>query len=84
LGPDVNVARLAQGGRNFESLSGEDPYLGGRLGASAVKGVQDQHIVAVAKHYVLNSQENNRLDVSENVNERVLNEIYYPPFESVI
>jgi beta-glucosidase len=41
LGPDVNVARLAHGGRNFESLSGEDPYLGGRLGASAVKGVQD-------------------------------------------
>jgi beta-glucosidase len=24
------------------------------------------------------------LNISENVNERVLNEMYYPPFESVI
>ena len=28
FGPGANVARLANGGRSFEYLSGEDPYLG--------------------------------------------------------
>eukprot|EP01046_Picozoa_sp_COSAG06_P070474 COSAG06_NODE_19727_length_825_cov_0.815427_1_plen_69_part_10 len=28
FGPGVNVARIANGGRSFEYLSGEDPYLG--------------------------------------------------------
>jgi beta-glucosidase len=32
----------------------------------------------------LNSQEENRLQVSENIDERVLHELYYPPFESAI
>ena len=31
LGPSVNVHRVARNGRNFEYLSGEDPYLGSRL-----------------------------------------------------
>jgi len=29
-GPSVNVHRVARNGRNFEYLSGEDPYLGGQ------------------------------------------------------
>ena len=28
FGPAVNVARIANGGRSFEYLSGEDPFLG--------------------------------------------------------
>ena len=31
LGPGLNVNRIDAGGRNFEYVSGEDPYLGYRL-----------------------------------------------------
>jgi beta-glucosidase len=31
LGPGVNVMRLGNDGREFEYISGEDPYLGGEL-----------------------------------------------------
>lgn len=50
-----------------------------------MKGIQDQHVIANAKHWVLNSQETDRGSVSENApDERVLFEIYYPPFEGAI
>merc|ERR1719277_2543440 len=42
LGPGVNVHRVARGGRNFEYLSGEDPFLGARLVRSYVEGLQEQ------------------------------------------
>ena len=68
-------------GRNFEYLSGEDPYLGLVLVKPAVDGIQSQRVMANAKHYVQNNQETNRGSVSENVDERTQFEIYYPPFE---
>ena len=40
LGPSVNVHRVARNGRNFEYLSGEDPYLGAQLVPAYVQGVQ--------------------------------------------
>lgn len=41
LAPGLNVNRLPWGGRNFEYLTGEDPYLGYVLSKPAVKGIQD-------------------------------------------
>lgn len=55
LGPGLNVHRLPKGGRNFEYLSGEDPYLGYVLSKPAVWGIQNQSIEAVAKHFVNNN-----------------------------
>ena len=43
LGPSVNVHRVAQNGRNFEYLSGEDPHLGYRLTSAYVRAVQAIH-----------------------------------------
>ena len=37
LGPGLNVARVPQGGRNFEYMSGEDPLLGAELVGPAVR-----------------------------------------------
>ena len=54
LAPGLNVNRLPQGGRNFEYLSGEDPYLGYVLSQPAVRGIQDQNVVANAKHFAMN------------------------------
>ena len=56
LGPGLNVARVPNDGRNFEYCSGEDPFLGYHTGAAAVKGIQSQHVIANAKHYVNNNQ----------------------------
>ena len=84
LGPSINVHRVARNGRNFEYLSGEDPFLGARLAERYVRGVQSEGVAAVVKHFVLNSQETNRTTVSASVDERTRFEIYYPPFEGAI
>jgi len=84
LGPGLNLARVPANGRNFEYLSGEDPYLGYVLAKQVVKGIQEQGIIATGKHWVVNSQEEHRYDVSEDADERTLFEMYYPPFEGAI
>jgi beta-glucosidase len=84
LAPGLNLYRLPQGGRNFEYLSGEDPYLGYVYAQSAVKGIQDQHVMAVAKHFIANEQETGRNYTNVLVDERTRFEMYYPPFEGAI
>ena len=46
LGPGLCLARIPQGGRNFEYLSGEDPHLGAQLAGPAVAGIQSQGVIA--------------------------------------
>eukprot|EP00937_MAST-01D_sp_MAST-1D-sp2_P002356 g2356.t1 len=82
LGPGMCVARVPRNGRNFEYLSGEDPQLGTSMVPPVIDGIQSQHVIANAKHYVNNNQETNRRGVSANVDERTEFEIYYPPFEA--
>ena len=84
LGPGLCLARVPRNGRNFEYLSGEDPYLGYKLVQPAVSGIQSQKVVANVKHYVMNNQETNRHGVSENVDERTRFEMYYPPFRGAV
>ena len=84
LGPGLCLARIPRNGRNFEYLSGEDPYLGYRLSQPAIAGIQSQKVVANAKHWVLNNQETNRGSVDELASERVRFEMYYPPFKGAI
>lgn len=55
LAPGLDVNRIPTAGRNFEYISGEDPYLGYALGFQAVKGIQDQKVMANAKHFIDNS-----------------------------
>ncbi len=84
LGPGVNVARVPRNGRNFEYISGEDPFLGYTLVQPAVAGIQSQGVIANAKHYVLNNQETNRGFVSDNADERTRFEVYYMPFRGAV
>ena len=42
LGPGVCLARVPSAGRNFECLSGEDPYLGYLLVQPVVQGIQSE------------------------------------------
>ena len=50
FGPGANLARLPNGGRSFEYISGEDPFLGFTLIQPVVKGIQGQGVIANAKH----------------------------------
>jgi len=83
LGPGVNIARSPVSGRNFEYLS-EDPYLNSALVVPWIEGVQSQGVVATVKHYAMNSQEYNRHNVSADVDERTMRELYLAPFEAAV
>jgi beta-glucosidase len=83
LGPGVNIARSAIGGRNFEYLS-EDPYLNATMVVPYIQGVQSQGVIATVKHYALNNQEFNRHNADADVDERTMREIYLPAFEAAV
>lgn len=79
-GPGMDLARVGQGGRNFEYL-GEDPYLAGTMAVSEINGIQSNDVIAMAKHYVLNDQEQFRQGGNVLVDNRTLHELYLQPFE---
>ena len=80
-GPGINVMRVPYNGRTFEYISGEDPVLGSMLVGPAIDGMQ-LNAMAIAKHYILNNQETDRSGVDELVDEKVIMELYAPPFET--
>jgi beta-glucosidase len=84
LGPGMDFYRVPMGGRNFEYMTGEDPFLGSQLNPEEIKGIQAQGVWACAKHYVCNDEEENRTNVHITVDERTLREIYLPPFEAAV
>jgi len=88
--PMVDVARDPRWGRSVEG-SGEDPYLGSMMAAARVRGFQGKSIsdpdsvVACTKHYVAygaveGGRDYNTVDISE----RVLREVYLPPFHAAV
>jgi beta-glucosidase len=81
--PDVNIARIPQGGRVFESY-GEDPYLAAQMAVANINGIQSTGIMATVKHYLANNQESQRFSVNEVVEERALREIYMPAFKASV
>jgi beta-glucosidase len=83
LGPGVNIARSPVSGRNFEYLS-EDPFLNSAIVVPYIQGVQSEGVIATVKHYALNNQEYNRHNVSVDIDERTMREIYLPAFEAAV
>ncbi|CAM4909144.1 unnamed protein product [Rotaria socialis] len=93
LGPMVNIDRNARHGRNWEGF-GSDPYLSGENAFFYTQGVQDQGVVATAKHYICNEQDTHRSGVmkdandavvySANLDDKTMHEIYLWPFASSV
>lgn len=83
LGPGANIKRSPICGRNFEYFS-EDPYLASNIAASHINGVQSRGIGTSLKHFLANNQENRRMTVSAEIDERTLNEIYLAAFETAV
>jgi len=83
LAPGVNIARSPLNGRNFEYL-GEDPILAAYMAVGYIKGVQSLGVVATVKHLAGNNSETNRHEVSSDIDERTLHELYLPVFEAAV
>jgi len=79
LAPSMGIQRAPAAGRIFESY-GEDPFYVGQCGLEVLKGIQSQGVIANAKHFIANDQENNRGASTSNVPEQALWDIYMEPF----
>jgi beta-glucosidase len=91
LAPVVDVGRDPRWGR-IEETYGEDPYLVSQLGIAAVKGFQGEaiplapgRVFATLKHMTGHGQPESGTNVGPaNISERVLREIFFPPFAAAI
>jgi beta-glucosidase len=83
LGPTVNINRVPLWGRNFEGY-GEDPYLAARMGVAYIRGVQAEGVIPSVKHFAANNEEFERHRIDETIDERTLNEIYFPAFKAAV
>lgn len=87
--PMIDVSRDARWGRMAESC-GEDPYLNAVMGAAMVRGFQGESlndptsIAACAKHFAgYGASEAGKDYNSTSIPERLLRNVYLPPFEAV-
>jgi beta-glucosidase len=96
LTPVLDLAREPRWGRTEETY-GEDPFLGSRIGAAAVRGLQgaslvddsqkidDRHVLATAKHFAAHGHpEGGRNCAPANYSERELRENYLKAFQAAV
>jgi beta-glucosidase len=83
LAPSIDVVRVPEWGRTFESY-GEDPYFNGQMAIAEIEGIQSQGPIANANMYLTMNQESNRMKENSVVDSRTLHEIYLPPFEAAV
>ena len=79
LAPTMNILRHPGWGRAQETY-GEDTHHMGEMSVGFIQGVQ-QHVMANAKHFALNSIEDKRYLIDVSVDERTLREVYLPHFQ---
>ncbi|HET9087441.1 MAG TPA: glycoside hydrolase family 3 C-terminal domain-containing protein [Acidobacteriaceae bacterium] len=79
LQPFINIDRDITFARGYNTF-GEDPLLTGEIGAAEIRGVQGQHIMAMAKHYVAYDTDGSNVYVDP----QPLHEIYVAPFVNAV
>ncbi len=85
LAPTINIDRSPYWGRSYETL-GEDPYLTASLAVPLVRGIQNNRVVAVVKHFAVYNQESHRSTMDDNsaVSDQALHEVYLPAFSAAV
>src|SRR3954465_6334483 len=83
LAPTINILRVPEWGRSFETFS-EDPFLTAAMATAEITGVQSRGLIADAKHFAANNQETDRAFNDMEVPERALREVYLPGFEAAV
>lgn len=86
--PNADLTRDPRSGRAEESY-GEDPYLNGTFATAYMRGLTGKDSrqwlsISMLKHFMANSNEDNRHGSSSNFDERLLHEYYARPFEMAI
>jgi beta-glucosidase len=79
LSPVVNIASDVRWGR-VEETYGEDPFLSSAMGAAFVSPFEKMGVVTTPKHFLANSGDGGRDSYPIDIDERLLEEIYLPPF----
>lgn len=91
LAPVVDVARDPRWGR-IEETYGEDPHLVSEMGLAAIRGYQgetlpleDERVFVTLKHMTGHGEPENSINVGPaQISERVLREVFFPPFERAV
>jgi beta-glucosidase len=90
LAPVLDLSRDPRYGR-VEEMYSEDPYLVGRLGVAAVRGLQgdeplldQEHVFATAKHFVHGQPENGTNVGPNDFSELTMRRVFLYPFEQVV
>ena len=81
LSPVVNIASDVRWGR-VEETYGEDPFLSSEMGVAFVSPFEKMGVVTTPKHFLANSGDGGRDSYPIDFNERLLEEIYLPPFKA--
>ena len=84
LGPNLDLGRDPRWGRTEETY-GEDPYLVSRMGVTLIKAIQENGVLATAKHFAAHGQPEAGTNIGPaNFSERVLRETFLPSFEAAV
>lgn len=81
--PAMNTHRTPYGGRNFEYFS-EDGFIGGKIGAAEVSGLQSEGIIVFIKHMAFNDNDTNRDGNITWFSEQAGREIYLKDYEIAV
>ena len=91
LAPVVDVARDPRWGR-IEETYGEDPHLVSEMGLAVIRGYQgdtlplaEDRVFVTLKHMTGHGEPENGINVGPaQISERVLREVFFPPFERAV
>ena len=81
LSPVINLASDVRWGRTEETY-GEDPYLSSLMAVAYVRELESAGIISTPKHFIANVGDGGRDSYPIHFNERLLREIYLPPFKA--
>ena len=83
LSPVINIAGDVRWGRTEETY-GEDPFLTSAMAVSFVSAFENMGIITTPKHFIANVADGGRDSYPVHLSERLLDEIYFPPFVECI
>lgn len=79
----MNIPYNPGAGRSQECY-GEDSFHMGEMASALMEGVQEENVIACAKHFAFNSMERSRFKVNVEADKRTEQEVYLPHFRKFV